>query len=82
MKFSEKEEWNEKGPNSKQGKKEILIDMMRKFAGTIEGVYNKKEEVSFEAEGQLSAKIEKLSQAVKQLMVRGVNHEDVWEEEH
>jgi hypothetical protein len=57
------------------------IDRKRAFAGKVEGIYNGKEEGSFEEEGKQSVEKGGLSRAVRKLMGRGVNREDVWEEE-
>jgi hypothetical protein len=47
----------------------------------VEGIYNGKEEGSFEEEGKQSVGKGGLSKAVRKLMGRGVSLEDVWEEE-
>jgi hypothetical protein len=54
---------------------------MRAFAGKEEGIYNGKEEELLEEEGKPSVKEGGQLKAVRNLMGRGVNQEDVWEEE-
>jgi len=81
LKFSERNEWKENGPNRQEGKEKQSIDRKRVFAGKEEGRYNGKEEGSFKEEGKQSVRQGGLSKAVRKLIRRGVNWEDEWEEE-
>jgi len=58
-----------------------LIDRKRRFAGKVEGIYNRREDGWCKVEGKQSVETGVLSDAVRKRIGRGVNWEAVWAEE-
>jgi hypothetical protein len=54
---SERKESKKKGPNSQEGQETQFIDRKRASAGKVIGIYNKKQEGSFEEEGKQTVEI-------------------------
>ena len=52
LKFTERKEWKEKGPNRVEEKEKKSIGRKRAYAWRVEGIYNGKEEGSFKEVGK------------------------------
>lgn len=68
LELSEREEWEQKGPNGEKGKEKKLVDRKRVFAGKLKGIFDVKEEGLCKETGLESVRKGELSKAVRLLI--------------